>query len=280
MFDPILPPATFVSPCYAYRGKADGESDQAYAARLAAELEDTILRLGPSTVSAFVAETVVGSTSGAVPPVPGYFAGIRAVCDRYGVLLVLDEVMAGMGRTGHRFAYLADGVRPDVVAVGKGLAAGYQPLSAMLVAAPVLEAIRGGSGVLRNGQTFVHHALACAAGLAVQRTIDDEGRLDNVRRRGTQLRAMLRDRLAQAPYAGDVRGRGLFVGVELVADRDTKASGSRVDRRGSPRPAGRCPTGRCGCSRAARPCSASARAVTPPPCPRGCGRRTRRAGRG
>lgn len=223
IFESILPPSTFVSPCYAYRDRRDGETDRAYADRLAGELEDTILRLGPDTVSCFLAETVVGSTNGAVAPVDGYFAAIRAVCDRYGVLLVLDEVMAGMGRTGHRSAYLDDGVLPDIVAVGKGLAAGYQPLSAMLVSRPVQEAIRGGSGILRNGQTFVNHAIACAAGFAVQRTIDDEDLLANVRERGDQLRSRLRAELADSPYAGDVRGRGLFVGLELVADRETKA---------------------------------------------------------
>jgi adenosylmethionine-8-amino-7-oxononanoate aminotransferase len=222
VFDPILGPASFVSPCYAYRYQRDDEDERAYGVRLACELEDRILELGPGNVAAFVAETVVGSTSGAVPPVAGYFQEIRAVCDRYGVLLILDEVMAGMGRTGHLYACAEDGVEPDILAIGKGLAAGYQPLSGMLVNARVHGAIGAGSGVLRNGQTFVNHALACAAALAVQRTIDEEGLLANVLARGEQLRTGLRSVFADHPHVGDVRGRGLFVGLELVADRTTK----------------------------------------------------------
>lgn len=222
IFEPLLGPAAFVSPCYAYRGMRPDEDERAYGRRLAAELEDKILELGPANVAAFVAETVVGSTSGAVPAVAGYLQEVRAVCDRHGVLLILDEVMAGMGRTGHLYACAEDGVEPDILAVGKGLAAGYQPLSAMLVTARVREAIGGGSGVVRNGQTFVNHALACAAALAVQRTIEDEDLLANVMARGRQLRARLSEVFAEHPNVGDVRGRGLFVGLELVADRSTK----------------------------------------------------------
>ena len=221
-FDPILGRCTLVSPCYAYRGKLPGEPDRDYAIRLGRELEDRILELGPHRVAAFVAETVVGSTSGAVPPVDGYFREIRAVCDRYGVLLVLDEVMAGSGRTGHHFAYAEDDVAPDIVAIGKGLAAGYLPISAMLANERVHAAIANGSGSLNNGQTFVNHPLACAAALAVQQTIVDEGLLDNVLARGEQLRKCLHDAFDEHPYVGDIRGRGLFVGVELVADRSTK----------------------------------------------------------
>ena len=223
IFDPILGPSAFVSPCYAYRDRRSGETDPEYGRRLAMELEARILDLGPGRVAAFVAETVVGSTSGAVPPVEGYFAEVQAVCRRHGVLLVLDEVMAGMGRTGHHFACAEDGVRPDIVAVGKGLAAGYQPIAAMLVSARVHEAIRRGSGMLRNGQTFVNHPLACATALEVQRTIVEEDLLENVRRRGVQMRRRLREVFADHPHVGDVRGRGLFIGVELVADRVSKA---------------------------------------------------------
>lgn len=222
VFDPLLPPSTFVSPCYAYRDMLPGEDERAYGTRLARELEETFLELGPGNVAAFVAETVVGSTSGAVPPVEGYFEEIRAVCDRYGVLLILDEVMAGMGRTGQLYACTEDGVTPDIMAIGKGLAAGYQPLSAMLVNSRVAEGIAAGSGVLRNGQTFVNHALACAAALAVHETIEEEGLLANVLARGEQLRRRLRETFADHPNVGDVRGRGLFVGLELVADRETK----------------------------------------------------------
>jgi adenosylmethionine-8-amino-7-oxononanoate aminotransferase len=222
IFEPLLGPSHHVSPCYAYRDRREGETDAAYAARLAAELEAKFLELGPDTVAAFVAETVVGSTSGAVPPVEGYFAAIRAVCDTYGVLLILDEIMAGTGRTGHLFACSEDGVEPDILALGKGLGAGYVPISAMLVTERVHDAIAEGSGVLRNGQTFVNHPLACAAALEVQQTIEDEELLANVRERGTQLRTRLGDLLGEHPNVGDIRGRGLFLGIEFVADRATK----------------------------------------------------------
>lgn len=222
IFEPLLPPAEFVSPCYAYRGKEEGENDEAYAERLAAELEAKIREIGPHRVAAFIAEPVVGSTNGAVPAVPGYFKRIREVCDRHGVLLVLDDVMSGMGRTGHLFSHLEDEVLPDIVAVGKGLAAGYQPISGFVVAKHVFDALARKDGVLRNGQTHVNHPYACAIALEVQKTIEEEGLLPRVRERGRQMRALLGERLADNPFVGDVRGRGLFLGVEFVADRAAK----------------------------------------------------------
>jgi adenosylmethionine-8-amino-7-oxononanoate aminotransferase len=223
IFEPMLASAEFVSPCYAYRDQRPDESAEQYADRLAAELEERIVLLGPTTVAAFLAETVVGSTSGAVPPVPGYLRKVADVCARYGVLLILDEVMAGMGRTGLPFAYLAEGVVPDIVAVGKGLAAGYQPISAVLVSDGVHEALASGSGVLRNGQTHVNHPFACAVALEVQRTIVEDDLLAGVRERGAQLREELATVLSDVDTVGDIRGRGLFVGVEFVADRGTRA---------------------------------------------------------
>jgi adenosylmethionine-8-amino-7-oxononanoate aminotransferase len=222
IFEPLLDPGTFVSPCYGYRDQWRDETDTAYATRLARELDTLLMELGPGTVAAFVAETVVGSTNGAVPPVDGYFRAIREVCDRHGVLLVLDEVMAGLGRTGRYFAYEDDGVVPDIVAVGKSLAAGYQPISAMLVSQRIHDVLRTGSGVLRNGQTHVNHPTACAGALAVQRTVLESGLLEQVRERGRLLRSRLEDLMATFPEIGDVRGRGLFLGVELVADRGSK----------------------------------------------------------
>lgn len=223
VFEPLLPPAEFVSPCYAYRHKRDDETEVQYGQRLAQELDAKIAMLGADKVCAFVAETVVGSTNGAVPAVPGYLRAVREVCDRHDVLLILDEVMAGMGRTGHMFAYLEDGIVPDIVCVGKGLAAGYQPIAAMLVCADIHEAIGAGTGVLGNGQTHVNHPLACAVALEVQRVIEEDKLLEAVHKRGRQLRAQLTERLADVEIVGDVRGRGLFLGVEFVADRDTKA---------------------------------------------------------
>jgi adenosylmethionine-8-amino-7-oxononanoate aminotransferase len=221
VFEPVLGPAEFVSPCYEYRDRQPSESVEEYAQRLADELEAKIVEVGGHQVAAFVAETVVGSTNGAVPAVPGYLRRIKEVCERHGVLLLLDEVMAGMGRTGQHYAYLDDRVVPDLVTVGKGLAAGYMPIAAVLVSDRIHDTLGAGSGVLQNGQTHVNHPLASAIALAVQRTIVEDGLLANVRQRGRQLRERLDKRFADSPHVGDVRGRGLFVGVEFVKDRET-----------------------------------------------------------
>jgi adenosylmethionine-8-amino-7-oxononanoate aminotransferase len=221
-FLPILIEAHHVSPCYAYREQRANETEEAFAQRLADELEQKILELGADTVAAFVAETVVGATAGAVPPVREYFRKIRAVCDRYGVLLILDEIMSGMGRTGYLFACEEDGVAPDILTIAKGLGAGYQPIGATLVSKRIYQTIVGGSGFFQHGHTYVGHATACAAALEVQRVIDEDKLLPNVLARGEQLRGRLREHYSQHPRIGDVRGRGLFVGVELVSDRDSK----------------------------------------------------------
>jgi adenosylmethionine-8-amino-7-oxononanoate aminotransferase len=221
-FLPLLIEAHHVSPCYAYREQRADETDEAFAQRLADELEQKILALGPETVAAFVAETVVGATAGAVPPVQGYFKKIRAVCDKYGVLLILDEVMSGMGRTGHLFACSEDGIAPDLLTIAKGLGAGYQPIGATLVSDRIYRTIVDGSGFFQHGHTYIGHAIACATALEVQRVIEEEHLLSNVQERGEQLRQLLRERYASHPHVGDVRGRGLFVGVELVANRASK----------------------------------------------------------
>ncbi|KUY91098.1 hypothetical protein WS50_23195 [Burkholderia territorii] len=223
-FLPLLIEAHHVSPCYAYRDQQAGETDEAYAQRLADELERKIVELGAESVAAFVAETVVGATAGAVPPVRTYLKKIRAVCDKYGVLLILDEIMSGMGRTGYLFACDEDGVAPDLLTIAKGLGAGYQPIGATLVSDRIYRTIVDGSGFFQHGHTYLGHATACAAALEVQRVIAEEKLLDNVKARGEQLRATLRDRYGAHPHVGDVRGRGLFVGVELVRDRDSKAT--------------------------------------------------------
>ena len=222
-FLPILIEAHHVSPCYAYREQRPNESDEAYTQRLADELENKLLELGPDTVAAFIAETVVGATAGAVPPVGDYLRKIRAVCDKYGVLLILDEIMSGMGRTGYLYACDEDGVAPDLLTIAKGLGAGYQPIGATLVSDRIYDAIVQGSGFFQHGHTYIGHATACAAALEVQRVIEEEQLLENVKARGAQLRASLREHYVGHEYIGDVRGRGLFVGVELVKDRATKA---------------------------------------------------------
>jgi adenosylmethionine-8-amino-7-oxononanoate aminotransferase len=221
-FLPLLIEAHHVSPCYAYREQRFGETEEAYAQRLADELEQNILALGPDTVAAFVAETVVGATAGAVPPVRGYFRKIREVCDKYGVLLILDEVMCGMGRTGHLYACEEEGISPDLLTIAKGLGAGYQPIGATLVSDRIYGAIVEGSGFFQHGHTYIGHATACAAALEVQKVIEDENLLANVKARGEQLRSTLRDRFGDHPHVGDIRGRGLFVGIEFVLDRAGK----------------------------------------------------------
>ncbi|HSR72966.1 MAG TPA: aspartate aminotransferase family protein [Kiloniellales bacterium] len=230
MFAPLLVETSHISPCYAYRYKDSAESDEAFGRRVADELEAEILRLGPETVAAFIAEPVVGATSGAVPPVPGYFKRIREICDRYGVLLILDEVMCGMGRTGTLYACEQDGIVPDILTCAKGLGAGYQPIGAVLVAGRIFDAIASGSGFFQHGFTYIGHPTACAAALAVQRTIEAEGLLERVRERGADLRARLEERFGNHPHIGDIRGRGLFLGLELVRDRASRAPFEPADR--------------------------------------------------
>ncbi|TDK44488.1 aspartate aminotransferase family protein [Antarcticimicrobium luteum] len=221
-FAPLLIEVSHIAPCYDYMGRAEGESPEAYGQRAAQELEDEILRLGPDTVMAFMAEPVVGATMGAVPAAPGYFNRIREICDRYGVLLILDEVMCGMGRTGHLFACEAETVVPDILCIAKGLGAGYQPIGAMLCTRAIYDTIAGGTGFFQHGHTYLGHPVAAAAGLAVLRELLDNDLVAQVRARGAYLEQRLHERFAQHPHVGDIRGRGLFWGMEFVADRDSK----------------------------------------------------------
>ena len=222
-FAPLLIDVSHIAPCYAYREQRADESLEAYGLRAADELEAEILRLGPETVMAFMAEPVVGATMGAVPPAPGYFRRIREICDRHGVLLILDEVMCGMGRTGSLFACEQDGVTADILCIAKGLGAGYQPIGAMLASGAIYDAVAEGSGFFQHGHTYIGHPVATAAGLAVVRAILERGLVERVRAQGEKLDAALRDRFGQHPHVGDIRGRGLFMGLELVEDRETKA---------------------------------------------------------
>lgn len=221
-FAPLLIDTTHISPCYAYRGQRDDETPEAYGLRVADELEAQILRLGPDSVMAFIAEPVVGATAGAVPPAPGYFKRIREICDRHGVLLILDEVMCGMGRTGTLFASEQEGISPDIVTIAKGLGAGYQPVGATLCTDQIHDAIAKGSGSFQHGHTYIGHPTAAAASLAVLDAIIGRDLLSNVRAMGDKLQSALEARLGQHPHVGDIRGRGLFRGVEFVADRESK----------------------------------------------------------
>ncbi len=222
-FQPILPETHHVSPCYAYRDQKDGETPEAYAARLADELEAKILELGAEEVIAFIAEPVVGATLGAVGPVADYFARIRRICDKYGVLLILDEVMCGMGRTGTMFACEQEGISPDLVTIAKGLGGGYQPIGAVLLSETIYRAFAEGSGLFQHGHTYICHPVAAAAANKVVELISQPEMLANVRLMGERLQAGLDARLGQSPHVGDIRGRGLFRGIEIVADKETKA---------------------------------------------------------
>ncbi len=222
-FAPLLVDVTHVSPCYPYRDQAVGETPEAYGRRLVDELSAAIDRLGPRNVIAFVAETVVGATAGALVPVPGYFRGVRELCDRHGILLILDEVMCGMGRTGTLHACEQEGIAPDLMTIAKGLGGGYQPIGAVLAQRRIVDAFSRGSGFFQHGHTYLGHPVACAAALAVQRTIRRDRLLDACRDMGEMLATKLHARFDAHPNVGDIRGRGLFRAIELVADRDGKA---------------------------------------------------------
>ena len=230
-FAPLLVETSHIAPCYAYREMRDDESEQGFGERVADELEAEIQRLGPETVMAFVAEPVVGATLGAVPATQGYFARIREICDRHGVLLILDEVMCGMGRTGYLFASEADDVRPDIVTIAKGLGAGYQPVGAMLCSDEIYRTIESGSGFFQHGHTYLGHPTACAAALAVVTTLLDEQLIGRVQVQGAKLKAALDDRFGKHPHIGDIRGRGLFLAMEFVADRARKTPFDPVEAR-------------------------------------------------
>ncbi|MCG6884869.1 MAG: aspartate aminotransferase family protein [Silicimonas sp.] len=222
-FAPLLLDVSHIDPCYEYRLRHEGESLEDYGLRAANALEDELLRVGPETVMAFMAEPVVGATAGALAPAPGYFKRIREICDQYGVLLILDEVMCGMGRTGSLFACEQDGIAPDIVCIAKGLGAGYQPIGAMLCTAEIHDTIKNGTGFFQHGHTYLGHPAAAAGGLAVVSAILERDLTQRVKVQGQKLQESLEARFGQHPHVGDIRGRGLFRGIELVQDRGTKA---------------------------------------------------------
>jgi adenosylmethionine-8-amino-7-oxononanoate aminotransferase len=222
-FQPLLVDVAHVSPCYEYRDRLAGETAERYGERLAAELEACIQEAGPRNVIAFVAETVVGATMGAVPPVPGYLKRIRETCDRHGILLILDEVMCGMGRTGTLHACEQEGVAPDLMTVAKGLGGGYAPIGAVFASTKIVQAMSKGSGLFQHGHTYIGHSLAASAALAVQKVIRRDGLVEKARIDGDYFGKSLKAALGKHPHVGDIRGRGLFWGIELVEDRATKA---------------------------------------------------------
>jgi len=232
VYEPILGTANHISPCYLYRDQQDGETKEQYGLRVANELEERILKLGENKVIAFIAETVVGATAGALPAVPGYFKRVREICDKYGVLLILDEIMCGMGRTGETFAFADEGIQPDLACIAKGLGGGYQAISATLVSEKIFTEIKEGSGNFQHGHTYIGHPTAAAASLGVQQYIDEHNLLLNVSERSNQLFSLLNKQFKDHPYIGDIRGRGLFVGIEMVQEKESKepfSSSTKLD---------------------------------------------------
>jgi adenosylmethionine-8-amino-7-oxononanoate aminotransferase len=221
-FRPVLPEAHLIPPCYAYRHQAENESEKEYGLRAANELETKILELGAENVISFIAEPVVGATAGVVPPVSGYFTRIREICDQYGILLIADEIMCGMGRCGTKFTCTQEDFQPDLITIAKGLGGGYQPIGATLLSNNINDAIASGSGFFQHGHTYLSHPSVCAAALAVQQEIDDHELLDNVNRQGQNLIDALRSKYHEHPNIGNIRGRGLFIGIEFVEDKSSK----------------------------------------------------------
>ncbi len=222
-FAPLLIDVEHVAPPYAYRDQRGGESEAQYCGRLVAEVEEAFARVGGERVIAFVAETVGGATSGCLTAPAGYYRAVREICDRHGALLILDEVMCGMGRTGTLHACAQEGVAPDLMAIAKGLGGGYQPVGAVLVAGKVIDALAAGSGFFQHGHTYIGHPMACAAALAVQQVLERDRLVERCAATGQALRRRLQAAFGGHPHVGDIRGRGLFLALELVADRDTKA---------------------------------------------------------
>ena len=221
-FAPLLIDVIRVSACNEYRDRRADETQQQYTTRLINELEQAIIDAGPETIIGFCAETVVGATTGATPPTPGYLKGVRALCDKYGMLYIADEVMCGMGRTGTLHAFEQDDVVPDLVTIAKGLGGGYQPIGAVLASEKIVSALQSGSGLFQHGHTYICHATAASAALAVQQVIERDNLLDAVKQQGAYLQNALREVLGGLPHVGDTRGRGLFAGVELVRDKESK----------------------------------------------------------
>lgn len=221
-FAPLLIDVIRVSACNEYRDRRADETQQQYTTRLLNELEQAIIDAGPETIIGFCAETVVGATTGATPPTPGYLKGVRALCDKYGILYIADEVMCGMGRTGTLHAFEQDDVVPDLVTIAKGLGGGYQPIGAVLASEKIVAALQSGSGLFQHGHTYICHATAASAALAVQQVIERDNLLDAVKQQGAYLQNALREVLGVLPHVGDTRGRGLFAGVELVRDKESK----------------------------------------------------------
>lgn len=222
VYGPLLHDWPKIDPCYEYRHRRENESETEYGVRAARSLEQAILAAGAENVAAFMVETIVGATLGAVPAVKAYFTTIRDICDRHKVLLIMDEVMAGCGRSGTYFAFEQEAVKPDIVTLAKGLGGGYQPIGAAIVQGFIHQGIVDAYGAFAHGHSYIGHATATAAGLAVMQVVEEENLLDKVKSTGELLRSELHKAFDDHAHIGDIRGRGLLTGIELVEDRETK----------------------------------------------------------
>lgn len=216
------PHTSTVSPAFPYRYQRAEETEAEFTARLMAELDAEFNRVGTDKVMAFIAEPVVGATAGCVAPPAGYLGGVKALCEKYGILLILDEIMCGSGRCGTFFAFEPEDVEPDIVTIAKGLGGGFAPVAGVLMHRRVVEALRQGSQTFVHGHTFQAHPISCAAALAVQKIVRRDGLVRRSAEMGAVLGEMLRRELSSCRSVGDVRGRGLFWAVEFVRDRATR----------------------------------------------------------
>lgn len=220
----LLDNVSYVSPAYEYRVRKDGETEEEYSKRLVDEVETEFLSVGPEKIMAFIAETVGGATAGCITPPAGYFSGVSKLCKKYGILLILDEVMCGVGRCGTFFAFEQDGdVQPDIVTTGKGLGGGYVPIAATLVHRNIIETLKKGTASFNHGHTYQAHPVSCAAALAIQKIIRRDDLVSRSATLGKRLHKSLIDTFQDLEFVGNIRGRGLFWGIEFVQNKKTKA---------------------------------------------------------
>ena len=220
-YEGVLAPASHVSAPQLYRAP-DGIAPDDLAGYYADELEQTIQRVGPKQVAAFIFEPVGGTTGGVLPPPSGYARALREVCDRHGVLMIADEIFCGVGRAGTWRALEPEGVYPDLMTIAKGMSGGYMPLSGCVVSRDLRDTIGGSHGNVEIARTYSGHTAACSAGLAVLSIIERDGLIDKVARDGVYLKERLDATLGQHDSVGDIRGIGFMWGVELVEDRESK----------------------------------------------------------
>lgn len=219
-YQPMIMHTPHIVPCYCYRCPFNLKPE-ACQVECAEDLERMILYEGPDSVSAFMAEPVVGATAGALIPKDGYFQKIREICDKYDILLIVDEVMTGIGRTGKNFAVMHWNVSPDMIVAGKGLGSGYTPINTVITTEKVHSAIKEGNGAFVHGHTYSQNPCSCAIASAVLDYVRDNDLVNRSARMGIYLLDKLKE-LNKHSIVGDVRGMGLFAGVEIVKDSKTR----------------------------------------------------------